>query len=411
MKTPSALFALVFVLLGTAETAGADNLRVFIDCRHWLCNQTYLRSELTFVDHVRDRHDAQVQVMVTAQSTGGGGYRFEVSFLGQGSFEGQEQRLFHVTEPSASDDTVRSALLRLMRLGLVPFVANTDAAQHLDVVYKPPDGDPPAEPAEDPWDYWVFRLGFNMSLSGQQTTNYMWLNGSVSADRVTEDWKINIDGSANYDEDNFTYPDGEQIKSISRSYSSSVLVAASLNEHWSAGAWTGASSSTYSNVKAAAWLAPAVEYDLFPYSEFAKRKLTVRYYFEPKFRLYAEETLFDKTEQLLFRQELTFALSLTQPWGEVWGSLSGSHYLHDVSKNNVSLDGGISLNLFKGLGLNLSGSVSRVRDQLSLPKGAADVDEVLLRRQELATDFTYWLSFGFSYTFGSIYNGVVNPRF
>ena len=37
--------------------------------------------------------------------------------------------------------------------------------------------------------------------------------------------------------------------------------------------------------------------------------------------------------------------------------------------------------------------------------------DVLLRRRALLTGFQYFTHFGVSYTFGSIYNNVVNPRF
>jgi len=48
---------------------------------------------------------------------------------------------------------------------------------------------------------------------------------------------------------------------------------------------------------------------------------------------------------------------------------------------------------------------------LSLPKGGASLEEVLLRRKMLETSYTYYFSIGLSYTFGSIYSNVVNPRF
>ena len=41
----------------------------------------------------------------------------------------------------------------------------------------------------------------------------------------------------------------------------------------------------------------------------------------------------------------------------------------------------------------------------------ATQEEILLNRQELATDYSYWGSMGVSYTFGSIYNNILNPRF
>jgi hypothetical protein len=53
----------------------------------------------------------------------------------------------------------------------------------------------------------------------------------------------------------------------------------------------------------------------------------------------------------------------------------------------------------------------RVRDQIGLPKGDATTEEVLLRLRQLATGYTYYLNFGFSYSFGSIFNSTVNPRF
>jgi hypothetical protein len=37
--------------------------------------------------------------------------------------------------------------------------------------------------------------------------------------------------------------------------------------------------------------------------------------------------------------------------------------------------------------------------------------EVLLRLRELATEYSFDFGVGLSYTFGSIYNNVVNPRF
>ena len=37
-------------------------------------------------------------------------------------------------------------------------------------------------------------------------------------------------------------------------------------------------------------------------------------------------------------------------------------------------------------------------------------EDILLRRRQLGTDFFVRANFGFSYTFGSIYNNIVNPR-
>ncbi len=56
-------------------------------------------------------------------------------------------------------------------------------------------------------------------------------------------------------------------------------------------------------------------------------------------------------------------------------------------------------------------SGARRRDQLSLRRGSATSEEILVRQRELATGYQVEVGFGFSYSFGSIFNNVVNPRF
>jgi hypothetical protein len=55
--------------------------------------------------------------------------------------------------------------------------------------------------------------------------------------------------------------------------------------------------------------------------------------------------------------------------------------------------------------------VSRVRDQLYLPRGEASDEEVIARQQALSTNFRYFVFTGVRYQFGSMFNSVVNPRF
>ena len=48
---------------------------------------------------------------------------------------------------------------------------------------------------------------------------------------------------------------------------------------------------------------------------------------------------------------------------------------------------------------------------LSLAKSSLTAEEVYQQRRELAKSYSYYGSFGFSYTFGSIFNNIVNSRF
>ena len=62
------------------DTNGAEALRIFLDCGP--CDDDFLRREITFVNYVRDRRDAQVHVLVTRETTGGGGRAWTLEFYG-----------------------------------------------------------------------------------------------------------------------------------------------------------------------------------------------------------------------------------------------------------------------------------------------------------------------------------------
>src|SRR5262245_27663895 len=70
--------------------APAVRLRVFLDCD---CFADFLRTEIQFVDFVRDPKDADVQVLSTTSDTGGGGQEVVLRFVGLARFAGVEQEL------------------------------------------------------------------------------------------------------------------------------------------------------------------------------------------------------------------------------------------------------------------------------------------------------------------------------
>lgn len=70
----------------------------------------------------------------------------------------------------------------------------------------------------------------------------------------------------------------------------------------------------------------------------------------------------------------------------------------------------LEIRLFRGLNLELSGSVDRIKDQLYLSGEGLTPEERLLRVRALETDFRYFASIGLSYRFGSSVADVVNPR-
>ena len=122
-------------------------------------------------------------------------------------------------------------------------------------------------------------------------------------------------------------------------------------------------------------------------------------------------TLYGKTEETLPAHELSVTYEQRERWGSLEASTEWSQYLHDLSKNRLEVEGELSIRIARGLSVAAEISASRVRDQLALPARDATPEEILLRIRRLESG--YQLNFGMSltYTFGSIFSSVVNPRF
>ena len=104
------------------------------------------------------------------------------------------------------------------------------------------------------------------------------------------------------------------------------------------------------------------------------------------------------------------ASAFEQPWGELDVSLEGSNYLDDFDQHRLQLFSRMEVRIFRGLSLDIQGSLARVKDQIYEPKENIPDEDILLRRRELGTDYQLSFEIGFNYTFGSVFNNVVNPR-
>ncbi len=394
---------------GTSKSGPA--LRIFLDCQR-RCDFDYLRREVAFVDYVLDRRDADVHVLVTNRRTGAGN-EFSLQFIGIDKFADEVDTHVFTTSDTDTDDEVRRALGSVLALGLAPYLLRTPLATQMRTAHDAPSvpGTVAATPDEDPWNFWVFRVDADASLRGEERQSSREIEGDISARRVTEGWKIFVGLDGEYDERNFEFDDGEELKSVGREFGFGGQVIKSLGPRWGIGAGMAGASSTFSNLDLSTRVSVALEHNLFPYDESSQRLLTLTYFAGVTRYDYREETIFGQTEQTLADHGLLVGLELNRPWGEAGFTLEAAHLINDPGKHRAEMRGELDFRVSRGLRLSVSGSASLVRDQIFLPATGITDEEILLSRRAVETDFRYRLGFGVNYTFGSIFNNVVNPRF
>jgi len=393
-----------------AAQGGARAFSIFLDCTDSYCDPSYYRTELDFVNHVRERTAADVHVLVADESTGGGGRRYSLSFYGRRQFEGLSDTLVVNTPQGATEDERRRTLVRSIRLGLARYLARTpEGARVVVSLEKPSAASERADTTSDPWDAWVFRVGANMNGNSEAQYASANVNGTVRAGRVTEKWKTNLRVDEYYSDSKFIV-NGERITTVRRDFGGTALQVRSLGEHLSMGARAGASSSTYLNQKLAANVAAAIEYDRYPYRESSRRQLVTQYSVGARHYVYDDTTIYFRIRETRPYESLSISFEQKQTWGSIYMGANGYHFLDDLSKSRLNLSLSTDVRIVKGLSLSAAMNYSMIRDQLYLAKGSLSKDDVLLQQSQLQTGYRANYRVALNYTFGSVLNNVVNPR-
>lgn len=408
------LSSLLFAFEQASQTASAGagtRLKVFLDCPDD-CYTDYLREEIDFVDYVRDRSDADVHVLITIATTGARGREYTLSFIGLGPFAATTRILKTTTEASDSDDRIRRGLGTALTVGLLGYLAPEGIPPGLTVEAQLASGGAQAgSPDTDPWNRWIFSIDGNGSLEAEESTRQRNWGLNMGADRITPTWKISFGADFNQSREEFDLDEDEPLAVERRNKAFRWLVVRGLSEHWSVGFRGQVGSSTFDNTELDVELAPAVEWNFFPYSMYTRRQLRVQYAAGGVLRRYYEETLFGKLRETRGGQELSTTYEQQEPWGTLEGRVEFSNYFPGFSTNRVSVDAEVDLRIRRGLSVSIEASASRIRDQLSLPRRDATPEEVLLRLRQLSSGFETRVEFGIEYQFGSRFASIVNPRF
>jgi len=251
----------------------------------------------------------------------------------------------------------------------------------------------------------------NSFLNGESTFQTSEVFGSVSASRITDQVKFRIRSWYNFERSSFTLSDGEKVSTTITRKNNSLLYVKSITDHFSIGAEIEAGSSTFGNTDFEGEFKPAIEYNIYPYSENSTRRFSLRYSLGPEYFDYTEETIFEKQTETVVRQGLDIEFTQTQKWGNISFFARSEQFLHNLSQYSIEFNPDVELNIFKGLRLNFGGFVAFINDRINIAKTDFSDEDILLQAIQLDTNYTYFTYLGFNYRFGTQNNSVVNPRF
>jgi len=400
--------------IGTSANPVADTrLRVFLDCQNAPCDRNFFITDLPFALWTQDRLDSDVHLLITRIGTASGGGEYTLSFVGQKQFAKRTDTLVTFLPPNTTDDTRRRELARVAKVGLAPYAMRLPGAERFSVRYDAPangQSAPKLTTLRDPWNFWVYRIRLNGSGSAETRNSSYELNGNLSASRITEDWKITLNARNDYRANRFKLSSGADRRFVLRSADANVRVVKSLTDHWSVGTNAGAGFSEFRNTEASAAVDVSAEYNFYPWKEATSRQLLALVSLGHRYFDYYQTSIFGFSAEHRPVARAILATESRQTWGNIDGSVRYTRFLHNADTYSLSFNGRTNIRLTRGLSLELRGDAARVNDQLFLARGNATDDEVLTRQRALATSFRLSGSVGINFTFGSIYNSIVNPR-
>ena len=308
----------------------------------------------------------------------------------------------------------RDGLLKTLKMGLIPYLIGiTKLSERLQIIYEEDLNDYDLitkNPDDDPWNYWLFNIGGDLSFSKQELQSQKEFGSNFDLNRITEKIKFKSDLDYNRVVQEFN-DDGFVIFSRITLIDSDVDLVYSLGPKWSFGIFSGYTKSTYTNIDAQLKFNLGLEYNIFKWDKSDKKVFSLAYLLGYKYNDYIEETIFNRKYEDIYQHNLRLYFLKRQNWGNIEAIAGISSFLNDFSVNRLQFELEGSFRLSKIISLFGNINLESIHDQVFLSKSSLNTEDLLLMQRQLPTDFSLSVDFGIELTFGSIYNNVVNPRF
>ena len=413
-------YSLTIILLSVFLNAFAQNqepqkLTVFVEGRGIDFN--YIRNNIKFVDFVNDSKIADLHVIISRKSTGGGGTEYTLSYYGNGFDNISDITLSCFTFSFDTQVQTRDKLTSSLKAGILPYLnekGNVSAVTINGISSTEENtAQKPTTQTLDKWKNWVFRIGLEGGFSGEEQKKSFDYSVSLRANKITNKWKIENEYDYDRRESKITNIEDDVeniINTLRLDQDLDMRFVYSLSDRWSWGLFFQGTQNTYRNNQMALELKPAVQYNFFPWSEVDRRSFTITYNVGPSYNAYYETTILQKDLEWLWAENMEIRLEKVETWGdlEIW--LEGGHYFPDFKNYFYQAGFDLAFRISKGLSFTFEIQAESIHNQRYLPESELSVEDLLLNIRKPPTAFEYSGQIGIRYQFGSIYNNIVNQR-
>jgi hypothetical protein len=401
-------FAVAIVWL--ASSAGAQEPvrpRIFLRCPR-ACFESYLYDQLSYFDFVRAPHLADITLVVVRQPAANGGERFSVSAT-QSSDTVESTRMF-TAKASATEHDMREELVQVALRALHVALEATPHERSFELSVPARTGRQLSS-LDDPWDYWVIAPEINGNADGESGYYFAMLTGALTVRRITDAAKLRLRGSYTRTLTGYNLGDEGWIRGDVAASEGRGLYGLSVGRHWAIGATATARTSEFENLEGHVHGGPIAEANVFSYAESQRHQLRAAYQVGAWFNDYLERNEAGLMHETRAYHALSLIADINQPWGSVQWVGQVNSFIATPERYRLSTGAIVTLELWRGLAFSLEGEAAYVRDLINLRGRPIADEELILWTAQQRTDYMFDVGVSLVYTFGSIHNTVVNPRF
>ncbi len=404
---------LLFLIINYAAHAQHNSGKVKVFIEGEVVDFDYLRRSVDIVDYVNDQKVCEVYILVTRTSTANG-QQYKLNYEGRNHQSIAGFTLICDIVATDTDDIQRNKFKETLISGLLPFINNLNPDYQVSVSRTKKENENIQDIVSlDPWNNWIFSIELKGGFEAEERKKEYSYETSLSANRVTETWRILNEYTLDREETVITTEDENgkhEIHSLNQEQNYRSKIVYTITDHWSVGMLLSADQDTYRNIKGCLSPKPALEYNFFNWREVDRRLFTVAYYVGPEFYRYYENTILNRLNEKRIVHTIKSQIEVVQTWGSFEFWLEGSQYLQDLEYHLIETGCELSVRVARGLFVELGLEVKKINNQFYLPSSELSEEDLLLNLRKLPTSFEMASEIGLRYTFGSMFNSIVNER-